>query len=67
MFVFVCPQLRLQSEDFGKHLMGVDDLLQKHSLLESDIAIVGGRVNVINSQAKVFVDSDFQELEGSYA
>jgi len=44
--------------------MGVEDLLQKHSLLESDIAIVGNRVNAINSQATVFVDSDFPEVQG---
>ena len=56
--------MRLQSEDYGKHLMGVEDLLQKHSLLESDIAIVGGRVKAINNQAQIFVDADFQEVEG---
>ena len=57
-------QARLLSEDYGKHLMGVEDLMQKHSLLESDITIVGGRVNAINSQAKVFLDSDFPEVPG---
>ena len=44
--------------------MGVEDLLQKHSLLESDIAIVGGRVKAINGQAQIFVDADFPEVEG---
>lgn len=48
--------------------MGVEDLLQKHSLLESDIAIVGSRVKTINSQAQHFVDADFAEVQGtSYA
>lgn len=35
---------RLSSGDFGKHLMGVEDLLQKHSLVEADINILGERV-----------------------
>lgn len=26
--------MRLLSDDYGKHLMGVEDLLQKHSLVE---------------------------------
>lgn len=45
--------------------MGVEDLLQKHSLLESDIAIVGSRVKTINSQAQLFVDADFVEAQGT--
>lgn len=57
-------KVRLQSEDYGKHLMGVEDLLQKHSLLESDIAILGARVNTINAQAQNFVDAEFDDVEG---
>ena len=59
--------MNLQSEDYGKHMMGVEDLLQKHSIIESDIAIVGARVEAINTQAQTFVDSDFPDVEGSYA
>jgi len=59
--------MRLQSEDYGKHLMGVEDLLQKHSLLESDIAIVGSRVKTINAQAQYFVDAEFAEVQGLFA
>ena len=55
---------RLSSEDYGKHLMGVEDLLQKHSLLEADINIVGERVKNVNNQAQRFVDSDFPEAGG---
>ncbi|ESN99908.1 hypothetical protein HELRODRAFT_101195 [Helobdella robusta] len=54
-------KLRLSSEDYGKHLMGVEDLLQKQSLLEADINIVGDRVKNINTQAQRFVDEDFPE------
>lgn len=27
-------KMRLLSDDYGKHLMGVEDLLQKHSLVD---------------------------------
>lgn len=53
------------SEDYGKHLMGVDDLLQKHSLLESDIHVLGERVKTVNLQANKFVDADFSEVGGT--
>ncbi|MCP9264820.1 Spectrin beta chain [Dirofilaria immitis] len=45
---------RLLSEDLGQHLIDVEDLLQKHALLESDINIVGNRVGNVNSQAEKF-------------
>ena len=60
-----CLQLRLQSEDYGKHLMGVEDLIQKHSLLESDIKVIGERVRTINGQADKFVIADFPEAGGT--
>ena len=34
--------------------MGVDDLLQKHSLLEADIKVIGERVKSVNGQADPF-------------
>ncbi|WAR19671.1 SPTCB-like protein [Mya arenaria] len=55
---------RLMSEDYGKHLMGVDDLLQKHGLLEADIHVLGERVKTVNHQADKFVDGDFSEVGG---
>ena len=53
------------SEDYGKHLMGVDDLLQKHSLLEADIHVLGERVKTVNLQALKFVEGDFSEVGGN--
>lgn len=53
------------SEDYGKHLMGVEDLLQKHSLLEADLNVVGERVVNVNSQAQRFIDDDFTEIGGN--
>ena len=57
-------QSRLLSEDYGKHLMGVDDLLQKHGLLESDIHVLGERVKTVNLQANKFVEGDFSDVGG---
>ncbi|XP_074603103.1 spectrin beta chain-like [Brevipalpus obovatus] len=51
---------RVLSEDYGKHLMGVVDLLHKHSLLEGDIGVVGERVRTINQQAAKFLDDGIE-------
>ncbi|KAK7104923.1 spectrin beta chain-like isoform X2 [Littorina saxatilis] len=55
---------RLLSEDYGKHLMGVEDLLQKHSLLEADVHVVGERVKTVNTQAQRFIEDDFADVGG---
>ncbi|XP_074662524.1 spectrin beta chain-like isoform X4 [Tubulanus polymorphus] len=57
---------RLLSEDYGKHLMGVEDLLQKHSLLEADINVVGDRVKAVNGSAEKYVTGDLPEEAGDY-
>jgi len=44
--------------------MGVDDLLQKHGLLESDIHVLGERVKTVNLQANKFVEGDFSDVGG---
>lgn len=49
---------RLMSDDFGKHLMGVEDLLQRHNVLEADIKLVRDRIDNVNSQAQKFVDDE---------
>lgn len=52
-------QMLLLSQDYGKHLLGVEDLLQKHALVEADIAIQADRVKSVNSNAQKFAnDSD---------
>ena len=40
-------KVRLLSDDYGKHLLGVEDLLQKHSLVEADINVLGERVKQV--------------------
>uniref|UniRef100_A0A3Q4AQ61 Spectrin beta chain n=1 Tax=Mola mola TaxID=94237 RepID=A0A3Q4AQ61_MOLML len=47
-------QVQLLSKDFGKHLLEVDDLLQKHSLQEADIAVQSERVEILNTAALKF-------------
>lgn len=42
------------SKDFGKHLLEVDDLLQKHSLQEADITVQAERVETLNAAALKF-------------
>lgn len=54
-------KMSLLSEDYGKHLLGVEDLLQKHSLVEADIAAQADRVQSVNEQADVFLVMDNEE------
>lgn len=50
----LCKQVLLLSQDYGKHLLGVEDLLQKHALVEADIAIQAERVRGVNASAQKF-------------
>uniref|UniRef100_A0A8C3PMM7 Spectrin beta chain n=1 Tax=Calidris pygmaea TaxID=425635 RepID=A0A8C3PMM7_9CHAR len=52
-------QVLLVSKDLGKHLLEVEDLLQKHGLLEADISAQTERVQALNAAAL-----KFSELEG---
>ena len=51
-------KLRLLSDDYGKHLLGVEDLLQKHSLVEADINVLGERVKQVVQQV-IMMDTYF--------
>ncbi|XP_033991859.1 spectrin beta chain, non-erythrocytic 1 isoform X1 [Trematomus bernacchii] len=53
-------KMLLLSQDYGKHLLGVEDLLQKHALVEADIAIQADRVKTVNRNAQKFAD----DMEG---
>ncbi|KAM9591637.1 spectrin beta chain, non-erythrocytic 4-like isoform 3-T3 [Morphnus guianensis] len=53
-------QVLLVSKDLGKHLLEVEDLLQKHGLLEADISAQTERVQALNAAAL-----KFSELEGN--
>ncbi|ERE78798.1 spectrin beta chain, brain 2-like protein [Cricetulus griseus] len=47
---------RLQSQDLGKHLAGVEDLLQLHELVEADITVQAERVRAVSASALRFCD-----------
>ncbi|KAI5087786.1 spectrin beta chain, non-erythrocytic 1 [Silurus meridionalis] len=49
-------KMLLLSQDYGKHLLGVEDLLQKHALVEADIAIQADRVKSVNANAQKFAN-----------
>uniref|UniRef100_A0A8C6TP93 Spectrin, beta, erythrocytic n=1 Tax=Neogobius melanostomus TaxID=47308 RepID=A0A8C6TP93_9GOBI len=49
---------RLLSPDFGKHLLEVEDLLQKHALLENDIGLQAERVQSASAAALKFANGD---------
>jgi hypothetical protein len=41
----------LKSEDYGKHLMAVEDLLHQHSLVDAQVNNMGHRVAGLNKKA----------------
>uniref|UniRef100_A0A6G1SQG5 Spectrin beta chain n=1 Tax=Aceria tosichella TaxID=561515 RepID=A0A6G1SQG5_9ACAR len=49
---------KLKSDDYGKHLMGVEDLLQKHSLIEADINMLGERIRNVVRASEDFIDDE---------
>uniref|UniRef100_A0AAR2LG50 Spectrin beta chain n=1 Tax=Pygocentrus nattereri TaxID=42514 RepID=A0AAR2LG50_PYGNA len=49
---------RLQSQDSGKHLHDVEDLLQKHTLVEADISAQAERVRAVQAAAKRFTSEE---------
>ncbi|MEQ2255628.1 Spectrin beta chain, non-erythrocytic 1 [Ilyodon furcidens] len=51
-------KMLLLSQDYGKHLLGVEDLLQKHALVEADIAIQADRVKAVINNAKQYSVTD---------
>ncbi|XP_037620104.1 LOW QUALITY PROTEIN: spectrin beta chain, non-erythrocytic 1-like [Sebastes umbrosus] len=51
-------KMMLLSQDYGKHLLGVEDLLQKHALVEADIAIQADRVKAVSTNATKFSVND---------
>uniref|UniRef100_A0A8C4HVK3 Spectrin beta chain n=1 Tax=Dicentrarchus labrax TaxID=13489 RepID=A0A8C4HVK3_DICLA len=55
-------KMLLLSQDYGKHLLGVEDLLQKHALVEADIAIQADRVKAVTTNAnKYSVSNDGEQ------
>ncbi|XP_030069865.1 spectrin beta chain, erythrocytic [Microcaecilia unicolor] len=51
-------KVHLLSPEFGRHLQEVEDLLQKHSLTEADIAVQAGKVRSVSTTAFAFANGD---------
>jgi len=47
----------------GKHLLGVEDLLQKHNLVESQLNALGGRIRNLNKRAQPHMKSLHPETQ----
>uniref|UniRef100_A0A803SPL5 Spectrin beta chain n=1 Tax=Anolis carolinensis TaxID=28377 RepID=A0A803SPL5_ANOCA len=51
-------KVKLLSPDSGKHLLEVEDLLQKHKLMEADMAIQAEKVRGVSAAALKFANGD---------
>ncbi|XP_035225862.1 spectrin beta chain, non-erythrocytic 1-like isoform X1 [Stegodyphus dumicola] len=49
------------TEDLGRHLLAVEDLLQKHSLVEAHITSQGDTIRKLNKQAQSYIDDGHKE------
>lgn len=49
---------KLISDNYGKHLMGVEDLLQKHSLIEAELHMLGDRIRGVVRGSEDFIDDE---------
>ena len=57
----------LISEDYGKHFLEVEDLLEKHELAEADITGQAEHVQNTNAAADSFLQSAQEtESDGTY-
>ena len=56
-------ELVLQSNDYGKHLLGAEDLLHKHIVLDTQIKLIGTRVRSLNENAQPFMKSLHPEAQ----
>lgn len=56
----------LLSQDYGKHLLGVEDLLQKHALVEADISIQADRVKAVVTNANRHSVCDSGEVHANF-
>ncbi|XP_037069817.1 spectrin beta chain, non-erythrocytic 1-like [Pollicipes pollicipes] len=52
---------QVQSEAAAGHLLAVEDLIQKHSLMESQISSIGETIQRLNKQANQFIAAGHKE------
>jgi len=53
----------LEAEDYGKDLATVQNLVQKHKLLEADVQTHDDRMKDLNERAGEFIDSGMWDTE----
>ncbi|XP_022241663.1 spectrin beta chain, non-erythrocytic 1-like [Limulus polyphemus] len=51
----------IYSDDLGRHLLSVEDLLQKLSLMEAQITSQGDTIRKLNKQAQLFIQEGYKE------
>ncbi|XP_076359799.1 spectrin beta chain, non-erythrocytic 5 kst [Tachypleus tridentatus] len=51
----------IYSDDLGRHLLSVEDLLQKLSLMEAQITSQGDTIRKLNKQAQLFIKEGYKE------
>ena len=56
-------QPSLRSEDTGKHLLSVEDYIQKHQLQEAEVNALGSRVRNLNKRAQPYMKSLHPETQ----
>ena len=54
----------LETEDYGKDLATVQNLVKKQQLLDADVKAHDDRVKDLNKQADDFIDSGMWDTEG---
>ncbi|XP_042865885.1 spectrin beta chain, non-erythrocytic 5-like isoform X7 [Penaeus japonicus] len=49
------------SDDVGRHLLAVEDLLQKHALMESQVHSMGETIKRLNKQGEAFISTGHKD------
>ena len=44
----------MRSDDYGSHLMAVEDLIQKHQLVDAQVNAQGNRIRNLNKKAQQY-------------
>lgn len=54
-------QVSFTSDDVGRHLLAVEDLLQKHALMESQVHSMGETIKRLNKQGEAFISTGHKD------
>lgn len=54
-------QANFCSDDVGRHLLAVEDLLQKHALMESQVHSMGETIKRLNKQGEACITSNLKD------